>query len=180
MEEKLMSGKMDENIKLIISEGDIEKRCIELATEIENDYKGEEIVIICVLNGSAVFTADLSRKISKIPVFIDFFYISDIGEVKVADFEKQIPLNSKNIIVVEDVVDTGETLCRITEYMKKQNPKSIKVCSLLRKAKHSNELNIDYLGFDIDIDDFNVVGFGMDFNGKYRDLPYIGVLMDVI
>lgn len=173
---------MNETIKQLISKAEIDKRVSEIASKIENDYLGEEVVMICVLTGSAVFTADLSRKISKIPVIIEFFSVSSYGlntesnGIKKTYFETKVPLDNKNIIVIEDIVDTGSTLDCIMNHLKTLNPKSIKICSLLEKTNRRavKGLDIDYLGFNIG--DYFVVGYGIDYANKYRNLSYIGSL----
>lgn len=161
-----------------ISEAKIKGRVKELAAMINKDYAGQEIVIVGVLNGSFIFCADLFRHI-KVPCQIEFVSLSSYegsessGEVSFRMDVKQ-SLVGKNVILVEDIVDTGLTITFLIKHMKLKNLKSLKLCSLLlKRARLKVDVPVDYLGFDIE--DKFVIGYGLDFDGRYRELPYIGV-----
>ena len=161
-----------------ISEAKIQNRVKELAAMINKDYAGQEVVLVGVLNGSFIFCADLFRKLT-IPCQIEFVSLSSYegtessGEVSFRMDVKQ-SLVGKNVILVEDIVDTGLTISFLLKHMKLKNLKSLKLCSLLlKRARLKVEVPIDYLGFDIE--DKFVIGYGLDFDGRYRELPYIGV-----
>lgn len=166
------------NIDVFISKESIEKRVIELAEMINRDYQNQEIIIVCVLNGSFIFCADLARHI-KVPVQFEFVALSSYegtqstGTVSFRLDVKQ-SLENKNVIIVEDIVDTGLTISFLMKHMKLSNLKSLKLCSLLlKRARLKVEVPVDYLGFDIE--DKFVIGYGLDFDGRFRELPYIGV-----
>ncbi len=165
-------------IGVFISEEKIQARIKELAGMINRDFQGQDVVVVGVLNGSFIFCADLVRHIST-PVNIEFVSLSSYegahssGEVSFRMDVKQ-SLEGKNVIVVEDIVDTGLTISFLLKHMKLKNVKSLKLCSLLRKkARLKVDVPIDYLGFDIE--DKFVIGYGLDFDGRFRELPYIGV-----
>jgi hypoxanthine phosphoribosyltransferase len=162
----------------LISETKIQERVKELAAMINKDYAGQEIVIVGVLNGSFIFCADLIRHIS-IPCQIEFVSLSSYegtessGEVSFRMDVKQ-SLVGKNVILVEDIVDTGLTISFLIKHMNLKKLKSLKLCSLLlKRARLKVDVPVDYLGFDIE--DKFVIGYGLDFDGRYRELPYIGV-----
>ena len=161
-----------------ISEAKIQARVKELAAMINKDFEGQEVIIVGVLNGSFIFCADLFRQI-KVPCQIEFVSLSSYegtessGEVSFRMDVKQ-SLAGKNVILVEDIVDTGLTISFLIKHMKLKNLKSLKLCSLLlKRARLKVEVPVDYLGFDIE--DKFVIGYGLDFDGHYRELPYIGV-----
>lgn len=165
-------------IGVFISEEQIAKRVKELAAMINRDYEGKEIILVCVLNGSFIFCADLIRQI-KIPVQVEMVSLSSYegtestGQVSFRLDVKQ-SLVGKNVIIVEDIVDTGLTISFLLKHMKLKNLASLKLCSLLlKRARLKIEVPIDYLGFDIE--DKFVIGYGLDYDGRYRELPYIGV-----
>ena len=166
------------NIDIFLSKEAIEKRVIELANMINRDYHDQEVILVCVLNGSFIFCSDLVRHI-KIPVQIEMVALSSYegtestGQVSFRLDVKQ-SLVGKNVIIVEDIVDTGLTISFLLNHMKLKNLSSLKLCSLLlKRARLKIEVPIDYLGFDIE--DKFVIGYGLDFNGRFRELPYIGV-----
>ena len=173
---------MREIVSTLITKEEIEKRIDELALEIERDYAGSEIVMVCVLSGSMVFASDLMRKISsKVSVRLDAISASSYGTSTKSSGRVNISLDTKesltgkNVIIIEDIVDTGRTLDFITYHIKYHSPKELKVCALLDKPSRrevGHDLKIDYLGFTID--DHFVVGYGIDYAQKYRNLPYIG------
>jgi hypoxanthine phosphoribosyltransferase len=173
-----MSNSATPSIAVFLSKEAIQARVKELAAMINRDYKGQDIVIVGVLNGSFIFCADLIREITT-PMQIEFVSLSSYegtessGEVSFRLDVKQ-SLIGKNVILVEDIVDTGLTISFLLKHMQLKNLKSLKLCSLLlKRARLKVEVPIDYLGFDIE--DKFVIGYGLDYDGRYRELPYIGV-----
>lgn len=171
---------MQEDIeKILITEEQIKRRIRELGKEISHDYKGKDLVIVAVLRGAIVFLCDLIREIS-IPITLDFLSISNYsgqtqtGVVRILkDLDESI--EDRYVILVEDIIDTGLTLNYIIKALKARRPADIRVCALLdKRARRIVDIRIDYLGFEIP-DEF-VVGYGMDYNQRYRGLPFIGVL----
>jgi hypoxanthine phosphoribosyltransferase len=165
-------------IDVFISKESIANRVLELANMINRDYQNQEIVLVCVLNGSFIFCADLIRHIT-VPVQVEMISLSSYegtessGQISFRLDVKQ-SLVGKNVILVEDIVDTGLTIQFLLNHMKLKNLKSLKLCSLLlKRARLKVETQIDYLGFDIE--DKFVIGYGLDFDGRFRELPYIGV-----
>ena len=169
---------MSTSIGVYISEEKIAARVKELAKEINRDYQDQELVLVCILNGSFIFCADLMRAIN-VNVQVEFISVSSYhGAVSTGDISFRLDVKQslvgKNIIIVEDIVDTGLTLSFLLEHLKTKKPKSLKLCSLLlKKARLKTPVNVDYLGFDIE--DKFVIGYGLDYDGRYRELPYIGV-----
>lgn len=168
-----------QNVDVFISEEKIQSRIAELGEEITKDFAGEEVVIIGVLNGAFMFCADLIRQI-KLPVHLEFMGASSYGDGTESSGQLDITLDlkksieGKNVVVVEDIVDTGLTLKHLLADLKNRSPKSLKTCSLLHKpSKTEHHFPIDYLAFEIE-DQF-VIGYGLDLAGKYRELPFIGL-----
>ena len=166
------------NIDVLISEKELDERIGEIAKQIENDYKGEEVVFCSVLKGAIFFTVDLMKKYQG-DCEINFVRVSSYqGENSTGVSTMKIPLKkedieNKNIILVEDIVDTGRTFKYLVEYVKEMNPKSVKTCVLLdKKARRVVEFEPDYTAFPID--DLFVVGYGLDYDEKLRNLPYVG------
>lgn len=168
------------SIETYFSKEDIDKRVSELAEEISNEYKGKEVLLVGVLTGSFIFCADLIRKLS-IPVSIEFISASSYegestvssGNVKI-NLDLKRDISGKHIILIEDIVDTGLTITRLTKLLMSRDPSSLRIASLLFKpARLEHKVEIDYLGFEIE--DKFVVGYGLDFDGKFRELPYIGI-----
>ncbi len=166
--------------KILIPEEKLMKRVEELGREISEDFKGEEVLLVGLLKGSVIFLSDLARKVT-IPCMLDFMsvtsYGNDIessGEVRfLKDLDSDI--NGKNVIIVEDIIDTGLTLREVLNVLKARNPKTLKVCTLLNKvSRRLVDIKVDYNGFDIP--DAFVIGYGLDYAQKYRNLNYIGVL----
>ena len=166
--------------RILIPEEKLLKRVEELGKEISRDFDGEEILLVGLLKGSVIFLSDLVRKIT-VPCLFDFMsvtsYGNDIessGEVRfLKDLDSDI--NGKNVIIVEDIIDTGLTLREVLKVLRARNPKTLKVCTLLNKvSRRLVNIDVDYNGFDIP-DEF-VIGYGLDFAQKYRNLNYIGVL----
>jgi len=165
---------------VLISEEDINLRIDDLARAINTEFAGEEIVVICILKGAFMFCSDLIKKL-ELPVRLDFMQVSSYGEGTVSSGNVKLEmdvsenLKDQNILIVEDIVDTGLTINTLVEMLKVRNPKKIKLASLLFKpSRNKFPVNIDYLGFEIE--DKFVIGYGLDYAGRYRELPYIGVL----
>ena len=164
----------------LITEDEITQRIEFLGKAITKDFEGEELVVICVLKGAFIFCSDLMKKIN-LPVKLEFISLSSYGDSTNSSgnvrLEMDIATNieGKNVLVVEDIVDTGLTIKTLMEILKARNPKSIKLASLLFKpSKLSHKVDINYLGFEIE--DKFVIGYGLDYAGRYRELPYIGIL----
>jgi hypoxanthine phosphoribosyltransferase len=171
---------MTERIVTMLTREDIQKRVSELGAQITKDYKDASLVIVCVLKGSFVFAADLARAID-LPLRIDFLGVRSYGEGTETSGVVQItqdlsrPIEHEDVIIVEDIVDTGLTIAHLMDLLRTRNPRSVKVCSLLHKPVRARvEVKVDYLGFTIE--DKFVVGYGLDFAEKHRNLPYIGVV----
>lgn len=171
----------NKNVPVFLTEAQIKAKVKELAAEITKEFGDEEITLIGTLKGSFVFLADLAREL-KMPTTIEFLGVSSYGdqthssgEVKVT-LDLKAPLNGKNVVLVEDIVDTGLTLSFVLEYLNARKPKKIKTASLLFKkvALKAKNLTIDYVGFEIP--NRFVVGYGLDYAEYYRGLPYIGTL----
>lgn len=165
-------------IETYISQEKIETRIKELAQQIDQDFGGEEVVVVGVLNGAFIFVADLIRQM-KSPVYFDFIGASSYkgtestGKITITK-DIKVDIKGKNVVLVEDIVDTGLTISELNVLLKERGPKSIKLATLLHKpAKTVHPVEIDYLGFEIE--DKFVIGYGLDFDGRYRELPYIGI-----
>ena len=166
--------------KVLINEETLNKRIEELANQISEDYKGEEIVLVCTLKGAVYFTIDLSKKITKNEVILDFVRVSSYGinnreTTGKLNFKLDISedIQNKNVIIIEDIIDSGITLNYLYDYLKTKNPKSLKICVLLnKKERRQKEIALDYVGFEIE--NKFVLGYGLDYDEKYRNLPYIG------
>lgn len=165
-------------INVHLSEEQLDKRIREMAAQISADYGDEPITLICILKGSIFFTCDLAKRITN-PVELDFMKVSSYGSgttssgrVKIEqDLDESI--EGKNVLVVEDIIDSGRTLSYLFDILEKRGPKSLKLCTLLDKPdRRVTDVKVDYVGFEIP-DEF-VVGYGLDYDQKYRDLPYIG------
>lgn len=169
-----------DNIKVLISEKDLKKRIIELSNQISKDYENEDIFVICLLKGATYFAVDITKKL-KNDVIIDFMKVSSYGSSKKTSGKVNIiydittNIKDKNVLIIEDIVDSGLTLNKIKEYLLQKQPKSIKTCVMLDKeARREYQFTADYIGFKID--DYFIVGYGLDYNEKYRNLPYIGYI----
>ena len=172
---------MTEKITELISNGDIMHRITELADEINRDYTDEEVSLVCILKGGVFFMIELAKRLS-VDVKLDFMDISSYGEGMVSSGNIKINMDlensveGKNVILVEDIIDTGRTLSHTVAHLRSQSPKSLKVCTLLDKPDRRvvEDVTPEYVGFIIP--DKFVVGFGLDYAQRYRNLPYIGVL----
>ncbi|MBI3544732.1 MAG: hypoxanthine phosphoribosyltransferase [Deltaproteobacteria bacterium] len=166
--------------KVLIPELKIKQRIQDMATEIMFDHRGKELTVICVLKGSFIFFADLIREID-LPMACEFMGVSSYGNKTTSSGEVKLtldmtePLNGKHVVIVEDIVDTGLTMQYLVNNLKQRKPASLKVCSLLVKPESLKcDIEIDYVGFKLG-NEF-VVGYGLDHAGKFRQLPYIGVV----
>lgn len=172
---------MVEDVKdILISEEEIKKIVKKLGKEITEDYKNKNLILISVLKGSVVFMADLMREID-LPLKIDFMIVSSYGDKTVSSGKVKIvkdldiDLSDLDVLMVEDILDTGRTLRSLIEILKTRKPKSLKLCTFLDKPdRRQTMIEADYVGAQIP-DEF-VVGYGLDFDQKYRNLPYVGVL----
>ena len=171
---------MADKIRVMIPEEEIDAKIREIAAQITKDYEGKEVHLVCILKGSIFFTCELAKRID-LPVTLDFMSVSSYGDgtestgrVKIVkDLDENI--EGREVIVVEDIVDTGRTLYHLMEVLRVRKPASLKLCTLLNKpSRRVVEVDVDYTGFSIP-DEF-VVGYGLDFAQKYRSLPYIGAV----
>lgn len=171
---------MSEQVRILLSEEELGKRIAELGAQISKDYAGESVHLICILKGSIFFTCELAKRIS-VPVTMDFMCVSSYGASTVSsgvirikkDLEESI--ENRNVIVIEDIIDTGRTLKYLLEDLSKRNPKNLKLCTMLDKPERRvTDVAVDYTGFEIP-DEF-VVGYGLDYDQRYRNLPYVGIL----
>ena len=169
----------EKDLKVLFSEAEIQNAIKKLGDKINNDYKGEELFIVCVLKGAVMFMADLAKHL-KMPVDMEFIRLSSYGSGftstgKVNAVDISLPdLNGKNVLIIEDIIDTGHTARFLMDFMKHNfKTKSIKFCSLLdKRIKREVDIDPDYYG--LDVDDKFLVGYGLDYDGFYRNLPYIG------
>ena len=171
---------MSERIVTMLSREQIAARVNELGAQITKEYAGRPLVLVCVLKGSFVFAADLARAID-LPLRIDFLGVRSYGEGTETSGVVQItqdlskPIAEEDVIIVEDIVDTGLTIAHLMDLFRTRQPRSVKVCSLLHKpARARVQVKVDYLGFTIE--DKFVVGYGLDFAERYRNLPFIGIV----
>lgn len=168
-----------DNIKVLISENELQSRIKEVAKLIENDYKNKELTVICVLKGSVYFTSDLTKYI-KNKLELEFIRVSSyVGTASSGNIELKQDLDfsieNKDVILIEDIIDTGRTLYYLKEHLLKRKPNSLKICTLLdKKEKRVVDIEADYVTFDVP--DKFVVGYGLDIDEKYRNLPYIGYI----
>ncbi|SCP99583.1 hypoxanthine phosphoribosyltransferase [Anaerobium acetethylicum] len=171
---------MSDNIKVLVTEEEVDRKIEEIGRKISEDYAGKEVHLICVLKGGVFFMCELAKRIT-VPVSMDFMSISSYGNATessgVVRITKDLDdsLEGKEVIIVEDIIDSGRTLSYLVDILQKRNPKSITLCTLLDKPERRVvEVDVQYVGFCIP-DEF-VVGYGLDYQQKYRNLPYIGVV----
>ncbi|MDF1569244.1 MAG: hypoxanthine phosphoribosyltransferase [Spirochaetaceae bacterium] len=170
---------MEYRIEELISKDDIEKRVADMAAEIEQDYRGkEDIVLVGLLRGSLVFLSDLARKIN-LEAKMDFMVVSSYGNSTESSRDVRIDkdlaedIRGLNVIIVEDIIDTGHTLAKVREMLLLREPASLRICTLLDKPdRRETEVPVDYVGFKIP--DVFVIGYGIDYAQKHRNLPYVG------
>ena len=176
-----MNDNMKEDVlRVLLSEDEIREKVRELGGKITADYKNSNLMLVTVLKGAVVFLADLMRQID-VPAEIDFMVVSSYGSgVKSSGVVKivkdlDVPLAGKDILIVEDILDSGLTLSYIKELLESRGPRSIRIATLLDKpSRRKVDLQADYIGFSVP-DEF-VIGYGLDYDEKYRNLPYIGIL----
>ena len=172
---------MSETIHTLIPEEEVEKRICEIAAQISKDYEGKSVHLICILKGSVMFMSELAKRIT-VPVTMDFMSCSSYGSgtvskgiVKIAkDLDE--PIEGRDALIVEDIIDSGNTLSYLIEILGKRKPASLRLCTLLDKPSRRvhHEVKVDYTCFQIE--DLFVVGYGLDYDQRYRNLPYVGVL----
>lgn len=174
---------MSETVKVLYSEEQVDKRVRELAARISEDYAGKQVHMICVLKGGVFFMCELAKRIT-VPVSMDFMSVSSYGDgtsssgvVKIAkDLDES--LEGKDVLIVEDIIDSGRTLSHLMEILERRHPNSMRLCTLLDKPERRvKKVAVDYTGFEIP-DEF-IVGYGLDYAQKYRNLPYIGIIEGV-
>lgn len=177
---KVMDNRYEHEIEVMYDEAQVDERIRSLGEQISKDYEGRTIHMICVLKGGAYFMTELSKRIT-VPVTLDFMCVSSYGSNTVSSGNIKIkkdldePVEGRDVLVVEDIIDSGRTLACLLELLKERGANSIKLCTLLNKPERREvEVAIDYNGFTIP--DAFVVGYGLDYDQKYRNLPYIGVV----
>ena len=172
---------MSEKIKVLLSEEEVDARIQQVAAKISKDYAGKEVHLICVLKGGVFFTCELAKRIT-VPVTLDFMSVSSYGDdtkssgvVKIVKDLDQT-LIGKDVLIVEDIIDSGRTLSYLLKILEDRHPNSIRLCTLLDKPERrvKKDVKVDYCCFNIP-DEF-VVGYGLDYAQKYRNLPFIGVV----
>lgn len=170
----------DDIKSVLISEEEIRKTVLSLGEQINKDYEGKEIIFAVILKGSLVFAADLMRCLT-MPVKLDFMQASSYGDstessgfIKIKkDLENNV--SGKHVLIIEDIIDSGNTLSKLKKLLLEREPASVKICTLLSKpSRREIDVDVEYIGKEIP-DEF-VVGYGLDFNEKYRNLPYVGIL----
>ena len=174
-------GVLDGDIKeVVLTEGQIQRRVSEIADQIAHDYENKDVVMVCVMNGAAIFYIDLMMDLD-IPLEMNFVRVSSYGKGTKSTgnvrmlYDLEADITDKHVLLVEDIIDSGHTLTALTEMLKKRGAASVKCCCLLdKKERREVPLEADYVGFDVP-DEF-LVGYGLDYAGKYRNLRYVGTL----
>ena len=171
---------MAEKVNVLLSEEEVDAKIKAIGEQISKDYAGKQVHLVCVLKGGSFFMCELAKRIT-VPVSPDFMSVSSYGsETKSSGVVKIVkdldePIKGKNVLVVEDIVDSGRTLSYLMEMLKDRGPESLRLCTLLDKPERRVvDVHVDYTGFQIP-DEF-VVGYGLDYDQRYRNLPYIGVI----
>ena len=174
---------MAESVRVMVSEAEVTKRIEEMGRQISEDYAGRQIRLICILKGGVFFMCELAKRIS-VPVSMDFMSVGSYGDGTTSSGVVRIvkdldeSLEGKDVLVVEDIIDSGRTLYYLLDVLQKRGPKSMKLCTLLDKPdRRVRDVRVDYVGFEIP-DEF-VVGYGLDYAQRYRNLPYIGIVEGV-
>ena len=171
---------MSEHVRVLLTEKEVDDRIQAIGEQINKDYAGKQVHLVCVLKGGSFFMCELAKRIT-VPVSLDFMSVSSYGNATkssgvvkiVKDLDESI--KDKDVLVVEDIVDSGRTLSYLLEMLKDRGPKSLHLCTLLDKPdRRVVDVKVDYTGFQIP-DEF-VVGYGLDYDQRYRNLPYIGVV----
>ena len=176
-----MSYAQDHNISVFLTEEQINKRIAEIGAEITEKFKGESVYLVCILRGSVFFATELAKRID-LPVELDFMTVSSYGADTISsgviNVKKDLDgsIEGKNVIVMEDIIDTGNTLSRLIKLFESRNPKTLTLCTLLDKPERRmvDDIRVDYTGFVVP--DKFIVGYGLDWDQKYRNLPYIGLV----
>ena len=171
---------MADKIRVLLTEEEVNKRISEVAEQINRDYAGRHVHLICILKGGVFFTCELAKRLD-LSVSLDFMSVSSYGNGTTSSGAVRIvkdldePLEGKDVLIVEDIIDSGNTLHYLVEILYKRRPNRIKICTLLDKPeRRTADVKVDYSGFNIP-DEF-VVGYGLDYAQKYRNLPFIGVV----
>ena len=173
---------MDKDIDhILVTEEQMKAKVAELGAQISRDYAGKDLLLVSILKGAVVFMADLMREV-KIPCAIDFMVVSSDGGANTSSTglvkiikDLDADLTGRDVLIVEDILDTGITLSKLVPVLKMRNPESVKICTILSKpSRRKADIEPDYCGFEVP-DEF-VVGYGLDYDEKYRNLPYMGVL----
>ena len=171
---------MAEKISVLISEEEVAKRICEIAAQISKDYEGRQVHMICILKGGVFFMTELSKHVT-VPCSLDFMAISSYGDETVSSGRMKLSkdldnsIEGKDVLIVEDIIDSGNTLHYLTGILQQRKPNSIRLCTLLDKpSRREVEVPVDYTGFTIP--DAFVVGYGLDYQQRYRNLPYIGIV----
>lgn len=173
---------MDKDIDhILVTEEQMKVKVAELGAQISRDYAGKDLLLVSILKGAVVFMADLMREV-KIPCAIDFMVVSSYGGANTSSTglvkiikDLDADLTGRDVLIVEDILDTGITLSKLVPVLKMRNPESVKICTILSKpSRRKADIEPDYCGFEVP-DEF-VVGYGLDYDEKYRNLPYVGVL----
>lgn len=171
---------MAERVSVLLTEQQVDERIQRLGEQISRDYEGKQVHLICVLKGGSMFLCELAKRIT-LPVSLDFMSVSSYGKDMTSSGVVRIvkdlddPIKDKHVIVVEDIVDSGRTLSYLLEMLQKRNPASMAICTLLDKPERRvTDVKVEYTGFQIP-DEF-VVGYGLDYDQRYRNLPYIGIV----
>ncbi len=172
---------LEQNVeRVLLSSEEIAEKVLDIAAKMNDVYQGKEVVLVCILKGSITFFSDLARKLS-FPAAFDFMCVSSYGSGSVSGGSVRIlkdltvDITDKHVVVVEDILDTGNTLHALFQQLKARRPASLKLCCLLDKPdRRIKPVNADFVGFSIP-DEF-VVGYGLDYNEQYRQLPYVGIL----
>ena len=170
----------DEQIKVMIDQDTLEERIKTLGKEITKDYAGKEILMVCILKGAVMFMTQLAKSIER-PVYLDFMVLSSYGNEMISSGEVNIKkdldesIEGKHVLIIEDIVDTGRTLWFLSDHLLKRGAASVKICTMLDKpSRRVVPVHVDYTGFTIE-DEF-VVGYGLDYAQRYRNLPFIGYI----
>jgi len=168
------------HIDVMIDEAAVDNRIKELGKQISRDYAGREVYLICILKGSVYFTCELAKRIT-VPVIMDFMQCSSYGAATkssgVVKLSKDLDMviTDRDVIIIEDIIDSGRTLSHLKDLLSQRNPASLKICTLLDKpSRRVVDMDVDYTGFQIE--DKFVIGYGLDYDQLYRNLPYIGVV----
>lgn len=175
---------MGNKISVYLTEEQLQKRIAEIGAEITERFAGEEITLVCILKGSIFFTTELAKRID-LPMVLDFMKVSSYGAATESSGvinvkqDLEYDIEGKNVIIVEDIIDSGNTLSHLQKLLRTRNPKSLTLCTLLDKPERRvvDDVVVDYTGFVIP--DKFVIGYGLDYDQKYRNLPYIGYVEEI-